>query len=184
MKKKKSLKPKTERKQQLPKQEYDKLKFSAFELVVVQGYTQKRAAETLGITEQTLSAWAIAEDWRGQREGRQQSYRTDIDNVKQIIRLTSKRRLDLEQEIHDAQKLQDEKTEKDLLKESLQIGDELSKLTKTLQGLQKDSKYTLGELINVMDDLFTDMRQFDIELFEKTINFQTYYIRKRTQELG
>ena len=184
MRKKKSNKPKVERKKQLHKQEYDKLKFSAFELVVVQGYTQKRAAETLGLTEQTLSAWASDEDWRGQREGRQQSYRTDIDNVKQIIRLTSKRRLDLEQEIHDAQKTGDEKAEKDLLKESLQIGDELSKLTKTLQGLQKDSKYTLGELINVMDDMFTDMRQFDPELFEKTINFQTYYIRKRTQELG
>jgi len=107
MKKKKSLKPKTERKQQLPKQEYDKLKFSAYELVVVQGYTQKRAAETLGLTEQTLSAWATEDDWKGQREGRQQSYRTDVDNVKQIIRLTSQRRLDLEHEIHDAQKIQD-----------------------------------------------------------------------------
>jgi len=40
MRKKKSNKPKVERKKQLPKQEYDKLKFSAFELVVVQGYTQ------------------------------------------------------------------------------------------------------------------------------------------------
>ena len=184
MKKKKSNKPKADRKKQLPKQEYDKLKFSACELVVVQGYTQKRAAETLGLTEQTLSAWAIEDDWKGLREGRQQSYRTDVDNVKQIIRLTSQRRLDLEHEIHDAQKTQDADLEKALRKESLQIGDELSKLTKTLAGLEKDNKYTLGEFINVMDDIFTSMRQFDEDLFVKTIPFQTYYVRKRTQELG
>ena len=184
MKKNKSLRNKVVRKPKLPAAEYQKLKFSAYEYVVVQGKTQKETAETLGLTEQTISDWARTEGWKEQREGRQQSYRTDIDNVKQIIRLTSKRRLDLEQEIRDAQKTQDEKTEKDLLKESLQIGDELSKLTKTLQGLQKDSKYTLGELINMMDDMFTDMRQSDPELFEKTINFQQYYIRKKTNELG
>ena len=184
MKKKKSIKPKPDRKKQLPKQEYDKLKYSAYELVVIQGYTQKRTAETLGVTEQTISAWAIEEDWRNQREGRQQDYKTDVANVKQIIRLTSKRRLDLELEIHDAQKLGDDKLEKELRKESLQIGDELSKLTKTLAGLEKDNKYTLGEFINVMDDIFTNMRQFDEDLFVKTIPFQTYYVRKRTQELG
>ena len=34
------------------------------------------------------------------------------------------------------------------------------------------------------DDIFTSMRQFDEDLFVKTIPFQTYYVRKRTQELG
>ncbi|MEI8087639.1 MAG: hypothetical protein WCG93_15625 [Paludibacter sp.] len=184
MRKKNVPKKKAERKQQLPKQDYEKLKHSAWEYVVVLGYTQKRAAELTGLTEQTISAWAIEDDWKGQREGRQQSYRTDVDNVKQIIRLTSQRRLDLEHEIHDAQKLTDADLEKALRKESLQIGDELSKLTKTLAGLEKDNKYTLGEFINVMDDIFTNMRQFDEELFVKTIPFQTFYVRKRTQELG
>jgi len=184
MKKQKRNTPKPPRKPQLPKSEYDKLKHSAYEYVVVLGYTQKRAAELTGLTEQTISAWAIEDDWKALREGRQQSYRTDVDNVKQIIRLTSQRRLDLEHEIHDAQKEGNADVEKDLRKESLQIGDELSKLTKTLAGLEKDNKYTLGEFINVMDDIFTSMRQFDEELFVKTIPFQTYYVRKRTQELG
>jgi len=53
-----------------------------------------------------------------------------------------------------------------------------------LAGLEKDNKYTLGEFINVMDDIFTSMRLFDEDLFVKTIPFQTYYVRKRTQELG
>lgn len=184
MKKKKSNKPKTERKPQLPKQEYDKLKFSAYELVVILGYTQKRTAETLGVTEQTISAWAIEDDWKGQRLGRQQDYKTDVANVKQIIRLTSKRRLELEQEIADVQKTGDEEEEIKLRKQCSAIGDELSKLTKTLAGLEKDNKYTLGEFINIMDDIFTAFRMFDEDLFVKTIPFQTYFVRKRTQELG
>lgn len=184
MRKSKPKKQKSERKPQLPKQDYEKLKYSAWEYVVVHGYTQKKTAETLGLTEQTISAWAIDENWKEQREGRQQDYRTDVENIKQIIRLTSKRRLELEQEISDAQKTGEAKEEAEKRTEANKLADEISKWSKTLQGLDKNNKYTLGELINVMDDLFTSMRQFDEDLFVKTIPFQTYYIRKRTQELG
>lgn len=172
------------RRPQLSKQEYEKLQHSFYELVVIQGYTQKKAAEILNISEVTGSKWATEGDFKKLRQGRQQDYRTDTDNIRQIIRLTSKRRLEIEEEIHDAQKVGDGETEMKLRKQTAVLGDELAKLTKTLQGIEKDQKYTLGEFINVMDDIFTLMREYDLDLFNKTIQFQGYIVRKKTNELG
>lgn len=172
------------RKKQLTRQEYEKLKHSFYELVVQQGYTQKDACEMLNISTVTGTKWAKEGDFKTQRQARQQDYRTDVENIRQIIRLTSKRRLEIEEEIIDAQKRGDEEEEIKLRKQTATLGDELAKLTKTLQGIEKDNKYTLGEFINVMDDIFTALREYDLELFNKTIPFQSYYVRKRTNELG
>ncbi len=166
------------------KQELEKLKHSFYELVVVQGHLQKEACEILGISTVTGSKWAQGGNFKTLREGRQQDYRTDVDNIRQLIRLKAKRKLTIEEEIINAQTTGDANEEEKLRKESLGIADELSKLTKTLQGLEKDNQYTLGEFINVMDDIFTAMREYDLDLFNKTIAFQGYIVRKKTNELG
>jgi len=184
MEKNKSKRKKVDRKRKLTAGEYNKLKHSAYQYVVVQGKTQKAAAEILGITEQTLSEWSNKDDWKKQREGRQQDYRTEVENIKQIIRLTSERRLEIEVDIPGAQKAGDSKKELELRGEANRLADSIAKWGKTLRELDKNNRYTLGELINIMDDMFTDMRQFDPELFERTIPFQQYYIRKKTNELG
>ncbi len=172
------------RKKQLTRQEYDKLKHSFYELVVVQGHSQKDACETLGITTVTGTKWAKEGNFKNLRQARQQDYRTDVDNIRQLIRLKAQRKLTVEKEIMDAQTTGDSEEEERLRKESLGIADELSKLTKTLQGLEKDNQYTLGEFINVMDDIFTALRAYDLDLFNKTIQFQGYIVRKKTNELG
>lgn len=184
MKKNKSVRKKIERKPKLPAEEYQKLKFSAYEYVVVQGKTQKSTAELLGITEQTVSDWAREGAWKELRQARQQSTRTEAENIRQIIRLNSERRLEIENEISNAVKLSDKKLEAELRSEANRLSDNTAKWAKTLREMEKNNKYSLGELINMMDDMFTDMRQHDPELFEKTINFQQYYIRKKTNELG
>lgn len=184
MRKNKTVRKKMDRKPKLPAEEYQKLKFSAYEYIVVQGKTQKATAEMLGITEQTISEWAREGGWKEQREGRQQSTRTEAENIRQIIRLNSERRLDIENEISNAVKLCDKKLESELRAEANRLSDNTAKWAKTLREMEKNSKYSLGELINMMDDMFTDMRQNDPALFEKTINFQQYYIRKKTNELG
>lgn len=172
------------RKKQLTKQEYDKLKHSFYELVVIQGHSQKEACEMLDISTVTGSKWAKDGDFKKLRQDRQQDYRTDVDNIRQLIRLKAKRKLTIEEEILDAQTTGDTEEEERLRKESLGIADELSKLTKTLQGIEKDQKYTLGEFINVMDDIFTSLREYDLDLFNKTIQFQGYIVRKKSNELG
>ncbi len=164
--------------------DYAKLKHSFYELVVVQGHSQKEACEILDISTVTGSRWAKEGKFKKLREGRQQDYRTDVDNIRQLIRLKAKRKLTIEEEIINAQTSGDANEEEKLRKESMQIADELSKLTKTMQGIEKDQKYSLGEFINVMDDIFTAMREYDLNLFNKTIPFQGYIVRKKTNELG
>ena len=184
MRKNKSRREKVSTTVKRPKAELDKLKFSAYQLVVVQGKTQKEAAETVGVSEVTMSDWSKEGDWRNQRLSRQQDHRTEVENIKQIMRLTSDRRLEIESDIAAAQKTEDKKLEAELRAEANRLSDSISKWGKALRELDKNNRYTLGELINMIDDMFTDMRQYDPELFERTIPFQQYYIRKKTNELG
>ena len=166
------------------REEMDKLKFSAYQMVVVQGYTQKKSAEMLQVSENTLSNWAKEGNWKELKEGRMQDYRSEVSNIKQIIRLTSQRRLEIEEEIGKAQESGDKDSEAALRIEANKLADAIAKWGKALRELDKENKYSLGELINMMDDMFSDLRQFDPELFERTIPFQQYYIRKKTNELG
>ncbi len=140
MKKNKSLRKKIERKPKLPAEEYQKLKFSAYEYVVVQGKTQKSTAELLGITEQTVSDWAREGAWKELRQARQQSTRTEAENIRQIIRLNSERRLEIETDIANAVKLSDKKLEAELRSEANRLSDNTAKWAKTLREMEKNDK--------------------------------------------
>lgn len=180
----KTKKEKQLRKKQLTRREYEKLKRTAYEYAVVQGLDQKDVAKMLGITEQTLSKWAIEGKWKEERTARQQCHSTDADNTKQILRLMSEKRLEIELQIRDASKSNDKEEELRLRKEARSLSDEISKHNKALLSLDKDNRITLGVYVDVFDDIFTALRVFNEELWEKTIDFQTLQIRKKTNELG
>ncbi len=177
---------KSQRRQQLPRKEYDKLRRTAYEYVVIQGYDQKQVAEMLKITEATLSKWANTGKegkWKDLREARQQCQSTDSDNIRKLLRVMSQQRLEIEEQILDAQKAGDTKEEVRLRTEARRISDEMSKQNKTMLTLDK-SNYTLGTFIDVMDEIFNAMRQFDEGLWEKTIEFQSNLVRRKSNELG
>ena len=96
----------------------------------------------------------------------------------------SDRRLEIEDQINESIKAGDSALELELRKQASSVSDEISKHNKTLQTIQKESKVTLGIYIDVMDDIFDHLRNEDPELWEKTIEFQTTLIRKKTNELG
>lgn len=166
------------------KADYSKLRQSAYELVVVQGYTQKAAAGMLGVSEVTMSDWAKADNWRELRAARQSTVSTSVDNIKQIIKLLSERRLTLEEMITDAIATGDKEQELDLRKQAGALSDEISKHNKTLLSIQKENRVTLGVYIDVMEDVFNNLRIENETLWEQTIGFQSYLIRKKTNELG
>ena len=168
---------------QLPRQEYDKIRRSAYEMVVVHGLTQK-ATEILGVSEVSMSDWAREGKWREEREARQTCTATDADNTRKIISLLSKKRYDLEVEIGDADKTGDIEQQINLRKQARSISDEISKHNKTLISLDKENKATLGIYIDVMDDIFSALRAYDDDMFTKTIDFQALHIRRKTSELG
>lgn len=164
--------------------ELNKLKLSAYELVVIQDYTQKEAANILGVSEVTMSQWACDGQWRNEKKARQSTSTISTDNLKKIILLLSDRRLEIEDQINDAIRRGDSDMELELRKQASSVSDEISKHNKTLQTIQKESKVTLGIYIDVMDDIFDQLRNEDPELWEKTIEFQGTLIRKKTNELG
>ncbi len=172
-----------ERRKRLSRQEYDKLKQAAWEMVVVQGRDQKEVANLLNVSEPTLSAWSTEGKWREQREARQQCSTTDADNTKKLLSLMSKQRLELETMIHDAIVGGDAKEEERLRKQASALSDEMSKINKTLLSLDT-KRYTLGVFIDIMDEIFNALRGYDDELWEKTIDFQSTFIRKKTTEIG
>ncbi len=177
------------------KKDYEKLKRTAYELVVVQDYTQAEAAETLNVSEKTMSDWAKEGSWRNLRKARQSAVSTANNNLKNIISLLSEQRLRLENEIHEAQDADDKARELELRKQAHLISDDLSKINKTLKENDKSKGITLGLFIDVMEDIFNILRFSDlkikcpncgteIDLYSETIEFQAMLIQKKTIELG
>ena len=162
----------------------DKLKRSAYEMVVIQCKDQKEVAQILNLSQVTISKWAVDGNWKKDRESRQRCHSTDADNTKQILRLLSKKRLELEFEIQDAETNGDKEQELMLRKEAHLLSDEISKQNKTLLNLDKENRITLGVYLDVMDDIFNSLQQFDQDLWMKTINFQEAQIRKATNLLA
>jgi len=180
---KKKAKITKERKSLLKKADYDKLHQTAYELVVIQGHDQKEVSKTLNLTEQTLSKWSTEGKWREQREARQQCSSTDADNTKKLLRLLSTQRLELEESISISIKDGNKEEEARLRKQASSLSDEMSKINKTLQSLDKKN-YTLGVYIDVMDEIFSALRGHDEEIWNKTIDFQALHIRKVTNQIG
>lgn len=177
---------KRNRKKQLSKREYTKLRQSAYEFIVVQGLEQKEVAQLLNITEATISKWANDGQegkWKALREARMQSSTAETDNLRKLIQNLSKQRLELEEQITNAIHAGDTKLESSLRKQASALSDEMSKQNKVLQTLDK-SKYTLGVFIDVMDEIFSQLRNYDESIWEQTIDFQGTLIRKKTNELG
>lgn len=171
------------RRKQLSKATYDKLKRTAYEYIVEKGMSQKETAVLLDITEATLSKWAVEGKWKDLRQNRQQCISTDADNLKKLLRVMSQQRLQLEEQILEAQRTGDTKEEIRLRKDARALSDEMSKQNKTLLSLDKTS-YTLGVFIDIMDEIFNHMRQYDESLWEKTIDFQSAMVKRKTMELG
>jgi predicted transcriptional regulator len=175
-----------ERRPQLTRQDYDRLKRSAWELVVVYGKDQKEVAGLLNVSEQSISKWANEDtpNWHEQRQARQSCFKTDTDNVRELIRLLTKNRLDIEKEIQEAERIGDVEEQIKLRKQARGISDEISKNNKTLLSLDKENKYTLGEFTAIMDDIFNDLRAYNEDLFYQTVDFQSILLRKKINELG
>lgn len=168
------------------KPDYDKLKRTAYELVVEQGKTQKEAALILRVSEKAVSDWATENDlsWKDLRKLRQSSTHTARENIQRIISLLSDKRLRLEYQINEARDAGDTDLELRLRKEANQASNEMAYNNKALAELNKEKGVTLGQYVDVFDDIFSAMRAFDPELFETTINFQSVHLRKKSNELG
>ena len=173
------------KKKQPAKADYEKLRNTAYEYIVKQGKTQREVAALLGISEKTMSEWAKEGDWRELRKTRQSSANTARENIQRIISLLSEKRLNVEYQIKEAIDKSDTESEMKLRKEAARLSNDMAYQNKSLIELNRDKKdVTLGMYVDVFDDIFTAMRTYDYDLFEKTIEFQTLHLRRKSIELG
>ena len=175
-----------ERRPQLSKREYDRLRRVAKDYIVNKGKEQKWVAELLNVTEVTISNWSNKDPngtWKEQREARMQCKSTDAENQRKLVGLLSKRRLSLEERIIDASNTGETEEEERLRKEARGLSDEIRKESKTLETLEKKD-YSLGTFIDIMDEIFNGLRQHDEDLWERTVEFQSTIVRKKANELG
>ena len=166
------------------KADYVKLRHMAYEMVVEQGKTQKEAAASLGISEGTMSEWAMDGNWRALRKTRQSSASTARENITRMISLLSEKRLRLEEDIAQAIDDGDQERELDLRNQAQQISLEMAYQNKSLSELNKEKQVTLGVFVDVFDEIFSALRSYDQDLFDRTIAFQTTYLRRKSNELG
>ena len=166
------------------KPDYIKLRRTAYEYVVEQGKTQKETAIILGLPEKTMSEWSKEGGWRELRKTRQSAASTARENIQRLVSLLSEKRLKLEYQINEAIDAGDVDLEIRLRKEAGRISNDMSYQNKTLGELNKEKSATLGIHVDVFDDIFTALRAYDEDLFDKTIDFQTLYLRRKSNELG
>ena len=171
------------------KKELNDLRQKARELVITQGKTQKEAAEIVGVTEATISDWAnngLEGSWNDLRKARQSSTTTARENIQRIIALFSQKRLDIETQINDAIVERDPEKELELRKQAKSISDEMSMQNKALVEINKEYRaaINLGVYIDVQDEIFAALREYNPDLWDKTIDFQMIHARKKANELS
>lgn len=184
MGKKERIKPEVLKTSDTTKPDYDRLRQMGYQYVVEQGKTQKEAAAILGVAENTMSEWAIEENWRGLRKARQSSANTARDNIQSLISLLSDKRLNLEYKINEAKDAGDTDSEIRLRKEAAQVSNEMAYHNRALIELNKEKGITLGQYVDTFDDIFSSLRTYSPDLFEQTIEFQTMHLRRKSNELG
>lgn len=147
--------------------------------------TAKEIAERLGYTEKTIGDWIKKGKWKSERDARNASPIKRINNVKEIISNLSEEWLELNRQVKDLESRKADPEEiADLRSRIRGIDDAVSKWNKTLEGIEKESKVPLTTYLQVMEDVFSDMRAFNKELFLETVDFQTYHIDKVALKLG
>lgn len=164
--------------------DYIKLRRTAYELVVEQGKTQKDAALILGVSEKAMSEWAIEGGWRELRKTRQSAASTARENIQRIISLLSEKRLNLEIQIADASSSENRDLEIQLRKQANTISNDMAYQNKALSELNKEKGATLGQYVDIFDEVFSALRDYSPEIFEATIEFQTMHLRMKSNELG
>lgn len=137
--------------------------------------TAKDSAVLANVTEKTLNDWIKNNGWKKLRDAKLNSSKNQVDQIKELIGLLTKRRLDTEAVIADVMKSKSvDQTARleELRSQCIGIGDEVSKWNKTLENLDRANRINLGVYMEVMEDVFMQMQISNPDLHMKTLDFQ------------
>lgn len=170
----------------------EKEKNSARIFYTEHGKTAKWIANTLNVTEKTVGNWIAKYKWKELRNANENSVEQQVENIKEIIneivedrrtaRLhlnTLKPLLKIAKDNGDTDEIQSIKDQiSDLRRDIVSCDDGASKWNKTLENLDKNNKVSLSTYIQVMEDIFKDLQNYDPKLYSQSLDFQEQHINK------
>lgn len=142
----------------------------------MKGRQQKEIAEIVHVQEKTVSDWVAKGGWRGERDARINGAKAQVDNIKKIIGQITNERVDLIDQMAKAEAANDNTLFQELNDRASKIADEVSKYNKALLTLEKENKITLSTYIDVMDDIFTAVKNYDPKIYLKLLDFQEQHL--------
>lgn len=157
--------------------------------------TAKEIAQKTGRTEKTIGNWVKKFGWKKQRDAMINSSNAQRDRINDILSEYAEQTLVTIKQIKETKdKLQKAKNEKEakklkdrineLLSEQSRIDDGASKWRKQLQDIDKENRISLSVYLEVMDDLFENMRIYDDKLHQKSVDFQQHHLTTISLKLG
>ena len=156
----------------------------AYDLFVIMCKTQKEIAETLDVTEKTVGEWVRKGNWRAERDARINGTKNQLQNIRNVISDLTENMLELIEQAKLAEARGDKNEATELKKQQLLISQQIANFNKALEKLDKESKFSLSTYIDIMEDIFQELKEYDQELFLKTIDFQKQHIQTMAQKLG
>lgn len=146
--------------------------------------SQKEIAETVNVTEKTISNWVNDGNWRQLRDAKLNNSKSRTENIKKVIEeLTNMTLQTLEKiKIAEAEGNQEELLE--LKKETTRISQEVAMYQKALERLEKEFKISLSTYLEVMEDIFEALMKWDKKVYLKTIDFQKEHLQNIAEKLG
>lgn len=158
--------------------EYDSKRTVAHHMYVAEKRTAKEIAETLKIAQKTVGEWMKKYGWKEERDAKAISATKRIDNLERIITDMAEKRLKLEREIEDeeARKEPDRDKIENLRKEVAQVDYAVANWNKSLTNVRKESKTTLVQYLQVMEDIFQHLAKYNYQVFLSTLDFQEHHI--------
>ena len=131
-----------------------------------QGKTAKEIAERFNLSENTVGNWVNANDgeWKKLRNAYETMPDQLITSLKELLNALVERRLELQRDV-DADP-----------KEKVNISDEISKVSKSLEAAQKDSRISLSTYLKVMESVFNALQQKHPKIYIQLLDFQEEHI--------
>src|SRR5690554_6580295 len=157
---------------------------NAYEMFVEMFKTQKEIAEFLEVSEKTVGNWVKKGNWKAERDARLNSHKTQTQNIRDLISDLTEEAQALTEQIRMAAARGERKEATDLKKQRLLISQEVASYNKTLDKIDKENKFSLSTYIDVQEDIFNALKEYDTALYLKTIDFQKQHIQHKSQTLS
>lgn len=140
--------------------------------------TAKEVAVLVGVTAATMSKWIAKGGWKARRDAQVTSATSRCDNLQQVISELAEQRISLRRDLDEAINRKDLESANDIRKQMASIDDGVAKWNKSLENAKKIAQVTLPTYLDVMEQIFNSLRNFDEKLYLQTINFQEHHVEE------